>query len=419
MWPPPFHYPFDTNRNFPNPDESDTYEGYYFFYEEGHNSAEYQTKCERIVSERKSPWYFDPGKGGLSMYDNVAYHLNTERFNAYLRELCRDRGVALIDDEVVTVDVAGDRIKRLRSRNRAYESDLFVDATGFSRVLKSEQSDAFHEFDLPLDTALNARADLDLAEVVPATVIDTGDHGWFWQIDTFDNRDRGYVYASEFVSEGAAREEFLDHCEGIDADDVVKYEFTPGYFERAWVDNCVAIGNAEGFVEPLQSTGLTVNAKAAVTLATLLSGHGQVQDDWIRDTYNRWVDRAWRAVFDFISLHYAYADGETAFWEAARSIDISPRAAFLVEQFDRHGFDAHVDPVANSAEFDDLLFFPPWGFYTLIRNMGASSAFYESNDFAMGDRKRRTVERYYEDIREDVTDHYDHHEFYHGALGQY
>ncbi|WP_436908863.1 FAD-dependent oxidoreductase [Halosimplex marinum] len=415
----PFHYPFDQSKKFPNPEERDTNEAFYFYYTELHDSENHQSKCEELVAQGKSPWYFSPREGGARKYDSVAYHLNTERFNDFLRDLCLDRGVSLVDDEIVTVDVADDRIKRLRSRNRAYEADLYVDATGFSRVLRAEQRDDFREFDLPLDAALNARSEIDLADVVPATVIDTGEAGWFWQIDTYDNRDRGYVYASDYRSEAEAREEFVAHCEGIDADDVVKYEFDSGYHERAWVENCVAVGNAEGFVEPLQSTGLTANAKASVTLATLLSGHGRVADDAVRERYNAWVRETWESIYDFISVHYAYADGDTEFWEDARSIELSPRTELLIEEFDRNGFDAHVGPTMHNPEIDEPLFFQPLDFYALVHHMGATSAFYESHDFEIDDETRRAVERNYGSIREDVADHYDHREFYHGALGQH
>jgi len=414
----PFHYPFDMNANLPNPEEGNAYEGYYLFYDRLHNSPDHRTRCEELVAQGKSPWYFAPSEGGVQKYDKVAYHLNTERFNGFLRDICRERGISLVDDEVVTVETDGDRIERLRSERGAYEADLYVDASGFSRVLRGEQDGTFQEFDLPLDAALNARSDLDLDEVVPATVVDTGDHGWFWQIDTYDNRDRGYVYASDYVSEAEARAEFVDHCEGIDADDVVRYEFSSGYFERAWIENCVAVGNAEGFVEPLQSTGLTANAKSSVTLATLLSGHGQIADDAVRETYNDWVRRTWDSIYDFISVHYAYADGETEFWEDARSIELSPRTEMLLDEFDRIGFDTHVDP-GWTHEFDDLLFFLPRDFFALIRDMGATSEFYETNDFPVSEAAERSVENYYGTIRDEVDDHYDHREFYRGVLEQY
>ena len=193
---PAFHYPFDVASHFLPADGADAVENHSYFYEELYDSQDHRTKCEELVAQQASPWYFSPREGGTRKYENVAYHLNTRRFNTFLRQVCAERDITLVDDEVVTVDTAGDRITRLRSRNRAYEADLFVDASGFSRVLKDEQDGSFRAFDLPLDAALNARADLSLDEVVPATVIDTGDHGWLWQIDTYDNRDRGYVYAS-------------------------------------------------------------------------------------------------------------------------------------------------------------------------------------------------------------------------------
>jgi len=372
-----------------------------------------------MVDQRKSPWYYSPREGGMQKYDQVAYHLNTERFNDFLRTVCRERGVSLVDDEIVSVDADGDRIEGLQGEQSAYDADLYVDATGFSRVLWGEQDTAFREFDLPLDSALNARSDISLDEVLPATAIDTGEYGWFWQIDTYDNRDRGYVYASEYASEAEAREEFVDHCPGIEADDVVTYEFTPGYFERAWVENCVAVGNAEGFVEPLQSTGLTANAKASVTLATLLSGHNQIAGDAIRDLFNQWVSRTWVSIYDFVSVHYAFADGESEFWQAAQSIELSPRTEALLREFDRVGFDTHVDPAMTHPEFDDLVFFQPQDFYALVRSMGATSAFYETNEFEISEAAERSVEAYYETLRDEVDDHYDHREFYRGVLEEY
>ena len=90
----------------------------------------------------------------------------------------------------------------------------------------------------------------------------------------------------------------------------------------------------------------------------------------------------------------------------------------LIDDFDHHGFDTHVDPAMHS-EHDDLLYFRPRHFYALMRGMGARSEFYERNDFEIGDEVRRAVDHHYGEIREDVADHYDHREFYHGALGQH
>jgi tryptophan halogenase len=79
-----------------------------------------------------------------------------------------------------------------------------------------------------------------LAYVGPGTVVESGEFGWCWQIDTFENRDLGYVYASEFVDDDAALAEFLEHVdEPVEEDDVVNYEFSSGYYDPAWTGNCL------------------------------------------------------------------------------------------------------------------------------------------------------------------------------------
>jgi tryptophan halogenase len=167
--------------------------------------------------------------------------------------------------------------------------------TTFSRVLRDEQKVAFRDFDFPLDAAYNVRVERDLANAVPVTVVESGEHGWFWQIDTYDQRGLGYVFGSKYVDDQAALAEFLRFVEDVvpsdadpgDPDAVERFTFSSGYYEQAWVDNCLAIGNAEGFVEPLQSTALTASPSNSVQLARLLSAHGRLADDALREAYNR------------------------------------------------------------------------------------------------------------------------------------
>jgi tryptophan halogenase len=411
----PFHFPFDDFAKFPAIDTPDAVEAYYLHYEELYDSPEHLTTGEAIVEQSKSPMYFVPSDGMYHKYDHIAYHLNTDRFNAFLRKLCKRRGIDLVNDEVTGVVADGNRVERVESAETAYEADLYVDASGFNRVLKGELDADFRDFDFPLDAAYNARADRGIEDIVPATVIDSGEHGWFWQIDTYDDRDLGYVYGSAFVSDEEALETFLEHCGGGVAEaDVARYEFTSGYHERAWEGNCVAIGNAQGFVEPLQSTGLTANAEAAVTLSNLLSAHGRINDEAIRDTYNGWVRRSWESIYDFISVHYRYAAGDNEFWEAARSIDVSPRVERLVEEFDRNGFSTCVNFTENTPGVEDLLVFHPVNFYVMLRNLGVDSRFYERHDFAVSDEVRREREEYYRNVREEVRNYLSTQEVYQG-----
>ena len=378
----PFHYPFDPGTKFPEADSPNAIQRYYHWYTDRYADPNHRSIGEELVEQGKSPWQYDPSQGAYDRYERIAYHLDIRRFNSFLRDLCRERDVSLVDDRIVDVDTYENRIERVRSADTTYGADLYVDASGFSRVVSGELDSAFREFDFPLDAAFTTRVDRSLADVVPATVVETGDYGWFWQIDTYDERDLGYVFASEFVSDDDARAEFVEHCGGsVTADDVEKYEFDSGYYDPACVENCIAIGNAGGFIEPLQATALTTHLKTAVKFSLLLSAHGRILDDSVRDGINAWVRNTWESIYDFISIHYAFSSGDSEFWRAMQSIELSDRAELLISEFDRTGLDRNVDPTARDPDVSPLEVFHPMSFYLIMRNMGATSSFYEDNEF--------------------------------------
>lgn len=403
----PFHFPFDNALTFP--EEDDPYnipelgKRYYQYYHELSGNVEYLTKGEQIVEQRRSPFYYDPSKGGLQKYGAVAYHLNTERFNEYLRDVCRRRGISLIDDRISNVAVRDGEIHRLAGHADEYQADLYVDATGFARRLKGEFPGDFRGFELPLDAALNTQLERSIQDIVPATVIETGDSGWFWRIDTFDNRDIGYVYSSEFSTTEEAVDEFIERFDGRpDRTEITRLSFDSGYFPAAWEGNCIAIGNAEGFVEPLQSTGLTVNAWAAQILSQVLTSTDCHVGSGLRDAYNAWVQHMWESVYDFISVHYAFTRGGSEFWERARSIDLSKRVECFIEEFDRRGFAEKIHPTRNDSALNPPLVFEPIHFYTIMNRLGVKSSLYEDNEFHIGEAARRRENERFRSFREDV-----------------
>jgi len=420
-----FHYPFDPEDKYPASETPNALEHYYYHYNELYDSPDHLTKGEAIVDKGKSPWYFDEN-GDLDRYQKVAYHLNTQRFADFLQTVCRERGIGLVDDEITDVETTDDHIDRVHGVNGSYESDLFVDATGFTRVLRSAQDAEFRDYEFPLDSAFNVRIERTLGEIEPATVVETGDHGWFWQIDTYDNRDLGYVFSSSHVDDETAFEEFREYVHrvapdsagevDIEREDAAKYEYSSGYYDEAWIQNCVAVGNSQGFVEPLQSTGLTGNATAAVQLAKMLSIHGGIADETLRQEYNTWVRRVWESIYDFIAIHYRYATGDTQFWHDISTKEFSPRVDEIVEQFDRDGFSREVVPLSEETDLMELsIFFLP-DFYTMMRNLGADSVFYEMNDFDVSDEVVHERDQFYRRIDAEVDEHLTTKELYQGVL---
>ena len=100
--------------------------------------------------------------------------------------------------------------------------------------------------------------------------------GWAWQIEHDDVVNRGYVYSSRHIADDEADREFREKNPQVDKTRIVK--FVSGRYRNAWVKNVVAIGNASGFVEPLESTALHVIAEQLVsTCAALLDSDYRIE----------------------------------------------------------------------------------------------------------------------------------------------
>ena len=154
--------------------------------------------------------------------------------------------------------------------------------------------------------------------ILPYTTVETMDAGWAWRIDHERRVNRGYVYSSAHLGDAAAEAEFRAKNPAVGGTRVIR--FASGRCERAWVGNVVAIGNAYGFVEPLEATSLGMICTAANNLAETLIDGDRVVRDAQRGLYNRVHAEAFDAVRWFLGLHYKFNDRlDTAFWRACRA----------------------------------------------------------------------------------------------------
>jgi tryptophan halogenase len=81
------------------------------------------------------------------------------------------------------------------------------------------------------------------------------------------------------------------------------------------VKNVVAIGNASGFVEPLEATALGAIGQQSRTLADLLIDGDRVVTDAARRHYNLYHGRYWDSIRNFLAVHYRFnARVQTPFW---------------------------------------------------------------------------------------------------------
>src|SRR6516162_6712599 len=248
-----------------------------------------------------------------------AYHLQNTYFVAFLEHYAQRQGVEILDDTVVDVPQNEAGIAGLvLASGVTRTADLYVDCSGFrSLLLGKALGEPFVSFKSSLfcDRAVIGPWKRTDEPIQPYTTAETMNAGWCWQIEHENRINRGYVYSSAFISDEEAEAEFRARNPKVSNTRIVK--FVSGRYERAWVKNVVAIGNAAGFVEPLESTSLGVICFDAHALAESLLDVDLAPRPTQVQQYNRRTAHIWEIIREFLALHYKFNTRlQTPFWQA-------------------------------------------------------------------------------------------------------
>lgn len=280
---------------------------------------------------------------GFEFKTDTAYHMDATMFGNYLRDYrCVPNGLIHVLDDVTDVISNGDQVVGVQTKvHGTLTADLYIDCTGFkSMLLEGALNVPFKSFH---DTLLNDRA---IATVIPYIDIEREmecvtsctaiEAGWVWNIPLFNRIGTGYVYSSKHATDEEATEQFRRHLASnrmvcpdskrAQEADLRYIKIRHGVHERAWESNVVGIGLANGFIEPLESTGLMLTHEAIIKLVnTLKMRQGRVTKFDI-DSFNFAFYEQITGFKDFISQHYALSmRNDTPYWsEVSGGITYSP-----------------------------------------------------------------------------------------------
>jgi tryptophan halogenase len=254
---------------------------------------------------------------------SYAYHVENLKLVSYLEWQATRLGVVITDGTVRQAGCEGENITHLELESgERIEADLYVDASGFRAKLIGEAlKEPYLDYSGTLfcDRAVIGPRLRERNEPIrPYTTAETMNHGWCWRIDHEQHVNRGYVYSSAFVSDDEAEAEFRRKNPKVR--DVRLVRFRSGRYRRSWVGNVVAVGNASGFVEPLEATALMVLCNQCATIVKgFLDSLGDPPPTLIR-LYNDFLGRHWDETRDFLALHYRFNTMlDTPFWQHCRA----------------------------------------------------------------------------------------------------
>ncbi len=254
----------------------------------------------------------------------------------YLRAYAEHLGVVRLERVVATASRHGNGFLEalVFADGSQLEADLFIDCSGFRGVL-IEQVLATGYIDwsamLPCDRAVAMPTER-VGPRAPFTAASARPAGWRWRIPLQGRAGNGYVYSSAHLSDAEALDDLMAEVMEKPLAEPRFLRFVSGRRKQFWNGNCIALGLASGFLEPLESTSIHL----------VISGMYNLLDRFPDMTFDRANIEAYNSeltdeiehIRDFIVLHYCTTQrDDTPFWRACQATIIPDSLRGRIEAY--------------------------------------------------------------------------------------
>jgi tryptophan halogenase len=251
------------------------------------------------------------------------FHFNTMKLNDYLLKLCASRGIKMVDDIIndIILDESGN-VKTLLGNNAEHSADFFIDCSVFRRVMSSKLGAKWIDCSkfLPMNSAFAFPTER--KEEIPSHTLSTAmSSGWMWRIPTQERFGNGYVYCDEFITDDQAYQE-AQSCFEKPIEIAKSFKFKAGYVDKFWIKNCVALGLAGSFVEPLEASSIGTSIQQAIAIASSIINY-EKNDDTVAAQYNKDFENVAKNIIDFVQLHYFTKRSDSEFWKHCKHLELT------------------------------------------------------------------------------------------------
>ena len=270
-----------------------------------------------------------------------AFHFDASLYARYLRQYSEARGVIRIEGKIVGTELGepdGSIAAVVLGSGERVAGDLFLDCSGFRGLLIEQALHTGYEdwsHWLPCDRAIAVPCEAQEV-LLPITRATAHAAGWQWRIPLQHRTGNGHVYSSQFMQEDEATAILLANLDGKPLASPRVIPFTTGKRRRLWNKNCIAVGLASGFLEPLESTSIHLIQSTIVRLMRLFPHHGFNPVEI--DQFNRGCDFEYERVRDFIILHYKATErDDSPLWNYCRNMPIPETLSAKMALFRENG----------------------------------------------------------------------------------
>lgn len=282
------------------------------------------------------------GKFGFLEQDplNYAYHIDATRYAQYLRGFAEKDGVKRVEGKIVSVnqDESGDIRDVVLESGQSISGDLFVDCSGFASLLIDKTLHTpFEDWShwLPCDRAVAVQTTADEVPI-PYTRSIAHPFGWQWRIPLQSRVGNGLVFSSEYMKDDEAIDTLMPNLTGETLIEPRVLRFSTGQRTMHWNRNCVALGLAAGFLEPLESTSIHLIQRGVIRLMQMFPYGGITDAD--RNEFNQQMISEFNFIRDFIIMHYHLNERtDSDFWRYCREMTIPESLQHRLDLFRETG----------------------------------------------------------------------------------
>ncbi|CCQ12305.1 tryptophan halogenase [Pseudoalteromonas luteoviolacea B = ATCC 29581] len=254
-----------------------------------------------------------------------AYHFDAGLYATLLKRNATAQGVAhkiaTIEDVKCRVDGFIDHL--VAQNGEMISGDLFIDCSGFrGELIEKVLETGYERWDhwLLCDKAVAVHSESECS-LKPFTKSTAKANGWQWSIPLQNRMGNGYLYASQWESDQDAQAQLLASLTGSALTTPRVIPFTPGRRKQIWNKNCFAVGLSTGFIEPLESTSISLIQSAIAKLLSFFPDSSF--DDALINHVNRLHNLEVERVRDFIILHYKLSQRtDSEFWRHCQTMSI-------------------------------------------------------------------------------------------------
>lgn len=262
--------------------------------------------------------------------DTHAYHFSASLIIPFFKEKCLefDR-FEHVEGKINNVSYKENGyIKSIGvEHDRNIEGDFFVNCLGFSssKILKEEYFD-IEDWDKYIlnDSAFAIQvSNSEDGSIEPYTSCVAQEFGWSWKIPQYEKTGYGYVYSSQFIDDENKLYDDLIKSHGIEEKNVFKTKTVrskPYYNKRQFHKNCLSLGLASGFIEPLEATSMHMTLANLNLFQSLIQNIKKIDRKHL-DSFNAKIKKDWDNILKFIVFHYFTKNPINDYWNHYKEIE--------------------------------------------------------------------------------------------------